>query len=117
MTHLRLTDIQLRYPIFNSGRAYSLFRRVARQASGGMLGRNDHNDITMVHALRGVTMHLREGDRVGLIGRNGAGKSTLLRVIAGIHWPQAGTRDVDGRIACLLDPSGGIDIEKSGLEN
>ncbi len=117
MTLVRLSDIHLRYPIFRSGRAYSFFRRVARQASGGLLGRNDQDDITVVNALRGISMELREGDRVGLIGRNGAGKSTLLRVIAGVHWPQSGVREIQGRVSCLLDVTASVDIEKTGVEN
>ncbi|MEO8673509.1 MAG: ATP-binding cassette domain-containing protein [Tahibacter sp.] len=42
-------------------------------------------------ALEEVTLQLRRGQRLGVIGRNGAGKSTLLRVIAGIVTPDRGT--------------------------
>ena len=46
----------------------------------------------VVEALRNVNLHLREGDRVGLVGHNGAGKSTLLRLLSGIYEPTRGSR-------------------------
>jgi len=117
MSFVRLEDVHVRYPILMAGRAQSLFRSVARSASFGALGRTDNNDIAFVHALRGITLELKEGDRVGLVGRNGAGKSTLLRTIAGVSWPQAGTREVAGRVSCMLNINAGVDLEKTGYAN
>ena len=47
-------------------------------------------------ALDGVTMHLRKGEVLGLIGDNGAGKSTLIKIITGFHRPDQGTLSIDG---------------------
>jgi ATP-binding cassette subfamily F protein uup len=41
--------------------------------------------------LRGVTLSIRTGERVGLVGNNGSGKSTLARVLAGVELPEGGT--------------------------
>jgi ATP-binding cassette subfamily F protein uup len=46
------------------------------------------------HLLRGVSLVVGEGDRIGLLGRNGCGKSTLLRILAGELLPDAGERAV-----------------------
>lgn len=47
-----------------------------------------------VNALRGINLHIREGDFVTIIGSNGAGKSTLLNVIAGTMLPDRGTINI-----------------------
>ena len=72
---------------------------------------------SMVQALDDVTLHLRHGDRLGLVGHNGAGKTTLLRVIAGIYEPASGMVKIEGRVAPLFDISLGMDPEASGYDN
>jgi simple sugar transport system ATP-binding protein len=47
-------------------------------------------------ALDGVTMNLRKGEVLGLIGDNGAGKSTLIKIITGFHRPDEGSLFIDG---------------------
>jgi len=48
-------------------------------------------------ALDGVTLRLRKGEVLGLIGDNGAGKSTLIKIITGYHRPDAGTLSIEGQ--------------------
>ena len=50
-----------------------------------------------VHALRNVSMRLREGDVIGLIGPNGSGKTTFLNCLSGVFPPTGGRVDLDGR--------------------
>jgi ribose transport system ATP-binding protein len=49
-----------------------------------------------VRALAGVTLRVRRGERLGLVGHNGAGKSTLMHVLAGVLRPDAGTISANG---------------------
>ena len=50
-----------------------------------------------VQALRGASLDVRSGEVISLVGDNGAGKSTLVKVIMGVHPPDAGTIEVEGR--------------------
>src|SRR5699024_3469186 len=49
-------------------------------------------------AVGDVTMHLNEGELVGLIGPNGAGKTTLFNLLTGVYEPSEGTVSLDGTI-------------------
>lgn len=114
MASIELVDASVEIPIFNSrGRSLktALIRRV-----GGQVEAND-NDVVTVKALRRVSLVLRPGDRLGLIGHNGAGKSTLLRVFAGSYEPSAGRADITGTVSSLIDMEMGMDPELTGADN
>jgi ABC-2 type transport system ATP-binding protein/lipopolysaccharide transport system ATP-binding protein len=111
---IELVDASVEIPIFNSrGRSLktTLIRRVGGQVE------TDGRDVVTVKALRRVTLSLKPGDRLGLIGHNGAGKSTLLRVFAGSYEPSTGHADIHGTVSSLIDMEMGMDPELTGADN
>lgn len=68
-------------------------------------------------AVKDVSLEVRKGQMVGLIGRNGSGKSTLLKMIAGVYRPTKGSVSVSGKIAPLIELGAGFHHELTGREN
>lgn len=116
MTKIELNNVEVSYPVYSSGRQRSILTYAANRASFGRVAR-DVGEIPVVQALRGVTLSLKEGDRLAIVGRNGSGKSTLLKVCAGLILPDAGALGIAGSRASVLNMAAGFDPDKTGAEN
>ncbi len=78
------------------------------------LGKKKHK---LHYALNGVSLGIRKGETVGIIGTNGSGKSTILKIITGVLNPTGGSVEVNGRISALLELGAGFNMEYNGIEN
>ena len=68
-------------------------------------------------ALRGLSVELRQGQVLGVLGHNGAGKSTLCRVLCGILPPDEGTIHTRGRVSAVLGLGAGLNMDLSARHN
>ena len=109
-TRIRLRGVGLTYRLYTNRRP-SLKVSLLSALRGSV---EEHHEL---HALRGVDLEVRPGERVGLIGPNGAGKTTLLRLLAGIFPPSSGTVEVDGFVVPLFRMGLGFEAELNGEEN
>lgn len=67
--------------------------------------------------LNGISLEIKRGDSLGIVGRNGSGKSTLLRTLAGVIKPETGKITVTGTFAPILAIGAGLELELTGYEN
>ena len=65
---------------------------------------NVHSYYGHIHALKGISLYVEEGEIVSLIGSNGAGKSTTLRTISGLLHPKQGTIKLEGKNIASMEP-------------
>jgi ABC-type polysaccharide/polyol phosphate transport system ATPase subunit len=115
MATLTLSHIGVDFPIFGSKKNLRL--SLLAGVTGGRLSQRINSSNVVVKALDDVSLELKSGDRVGLIGHNGAGKTTLLRVMAGAYHPTSGRMHIEGRLTPLLNLTPGMELEDTGLDN
>jgi ABC-type polysaccharide/polyol phosphate transport system ATPase subunit len=78
------------------------------------LTRIEHREL---HALRGVSFDVHQGEFFGIVGRNGSGKSTLLKIMASIYRADAGRVRMAGRVAPFIELGVGFNPELTAREN
>jgi ABC-type polysaccharide/polyol phosphate transport system ATPase subunit len=119
-------DIHVEFPIY--GQRYRSLRNflvpnsfgARRRAPAGTVGGAIEAELSgkvVIKAIDGLSFSLREGDRLGIIGRNGAGKTTLLRAVAGVYEPARGTLSLRGAVTPMFSLSDGMDQDATGYEN
>ena len=121
---IRIDRISKRYTI-GKRESYVALRDVLTEALKAPLRlfqtRNgtSHGDPAqnIIWALKDVSLDVRPGEIVGLIGRNGAGKTTLLKILTRITRPTSGRAQVFGRVGSLLEVGTGFHPELTGREN
>ncbi len=116
MAVMTLDRVGIDFPIFGANKNLRL-SLLSGVTGGRILPKHMQRNTVIIKALEDVSLELKSGDRIGLVGHNGAGKSTLLRVMAGVYYPTYGRLHVEGRLTPLLNLSPGIEVEDTGYEN
>lgn len=115
MARIVLQNVSVEFPIYNVN-ARSFKKNFLRLATGGSVS-HDANKHVVVKSLNEISLNIKHGDRVGLIGHNGSGKSTLLKLLSRIYEPTQGNILIDGNVSPMLDLTCGIESEFTGNEN
>ena len=110
MPHIELEHVDLEFHV-------GAERHTTLQSAVWRGLRRHRVEARTVKALKDLSLTIKSGERVGIIGHNGAGKSTLLKVLAGIYPPQRGRVTIDGHVCPLFEFVTGFEMEATGWEN
>jgi len=69
------------------------------------------------HVLKDVTVEVKKGEFLGILGRNGSGKSTLLKTLSGIYATDSGSVEINGKLTPFIELGVGFNPELSGRDN
>ena len=69
------------------------------------------------YATKNLSLEVKKGEILGIVGKNGSGKSTLLKLITGVLTPDEGSVTVNGKISALLELGSGFNPEFTGMQN
>lgn len=106
-TAIKVTNVSKIYKLYNTPMS-------RLKDALGFHGKSNYREHAALHD---ITLEIKRGETVGIIGTNGSGKSTLLKIITGVINQSAGDVEVNGRISALLELGAGFNNEYTGIEN
>ncbi len=95
-------------------KVYRLYQKPIDRLKEILFRTRYHNEFV---ALDGLSIRVKKGETLGVIGENGAGKSTLLKIIARTLKPTSGEVNINGMVSSLLELGSGFHPEFTGIEN
>ena len=116
-TALKIENIKKKYVIKHVTKKPDDKKERAKLALYNLTHPKQANQKEDFWALNGVNFEVKQGEKVGIIGKNGAGKSTLLKVISRITEPTDGKIEFYGKISSMLEVGTGFNRELTGREN
>lgn len=116
-TALKIENIKKKYVIKHVTKKPDDKKERAKLALYNITHPKQANQKEDFWALNGVNFEVKQGEKVGIIGKNGAGKSTLLKVISRITEPTDGRIEFYGKISSMLEVGTGFNRELTGREN
>jgi ABC-type polysaccharide/polyol phosphate transport system ATPase subunit len=112
----RPSDQELAIELRNLSKIYRLYSKPIHRLLD-LCGLSTGRHYAEHAALSNVSLDIRRGEKVAIIGRNGAGKSTMLKIIAGVVEPTSGSVAVRGRLSNLLQIGTGFHPDFTGRQN
>lgn len=107
-------DFSLR--LENVGKIYSIYNKPSDRLLQFFSSKKEKYGRKHI-ALEPVSIEIKKGEVLGVIGTNGSGKSTLMQLICGVLEPSSGRVQTNGRIAALLELGAGFNPDFTGREN
>ena len=109
-------DKEIKIKVENVYKTFDVFLDKANSIKEKMLFWKRNNKERR-EVLKDISLTIREGDAVALIGVNGSGKSTLLKLMTKIIYPNKGKVETYGKLTSLLELGAGFHPDFSGREN
>ena len=127
LIRIKIEDLYKEYRLGSIG--YGTLREDIQRWGASIRGKPDPNSIidynsrnskynsNRILALNNINLEVKQGERLGIIGKNGAGKTTLLKILSRISSPTKGSIKIKGRVASLIAIGTGFHSELTGKEN
>ncbi len=112
-----IKDVKKKYIIRHNREKATSFSGKLKNAGNYIFHPSNRKEKEDFWALNGVTFQVRQGEKVGIIGKNGAGKSTLLKILSRITEPTDGRIELLGKVSAMLEVGTGFNGELTGREN
>ena len=111
---IELKNVTLEIPLFSSS-DFNFKRKLIKSVTGGSFKKDSKKSF--VKALDSITLSVRPGEKIALIGHNGSGKTSFIRLISGIYHPTKGSFKTSVNIYPMIQRSFIVEEELTGVES